>query len=74
MKLGYPKFDQNIIKRVNKVLESGRVNYWTGEECKNFEKEFSDYHKVKYSLCVSNGSDCTCKAKVQYSGSTYRVC
>jgi dTDP-4-amino-4,6-dideoxygalactose transaminase len=56
MKLNYPKFDKHIIKKINKVLKSGRVNYWTGTECKNFEKEFSNYHKVKYSLCVSNGS------------------
>ena len=32
------------------------MNYWTGNECRNFEKEFSNYHGVKYSLAVSNGS------------------
>ena len=56
MKLDYPYFDQNSLKRVQKVLKSGRVNYWTGNECRNFEKEFSNYHGVKYSLAVSNGS------------------
>ena len=50
MKLNYPNFDTNIIKKINKILKSGRVNYWTGNECENFENEFSNYHKVKYSL------------------------
>ena len=56
MKTEYPYFDKAIQKKVNQVLKSGRVNYWTGNECKNFEKEFSNYHNVKYSLSVSNGS------------------
>ena len=56
MKLSYPNFDKYAFKRVQQVLKSGRVNYWTGNECKDFEKEFSSYHNVKYSLSVSNGS------------------
>ncbi len=56
MKLSYPYFNQNNLKKVQEVLKSGRVNYWTGNQCKYFEKEFSDYHNVKYSLTVSNGS------------------
>ncbi len=54
--LNYPYYNKSSIEKVKKILESGRVNYWTGDECKNFEKEFSNYHKVKYSLSVSNGS------------------
>ena len=56
MKLSYPIFNKDISKKVLQVLQSGKVNYWTGNECKNFEKEFSDYHNIKYSSCVSNGS------------------
>ena len=56
MKLSYPHFNQHSLKKVQQVLKSGRVNYWTGNECKEFEKEFSKYHKVKYSLSVSNGT------------------
>jgi len=56
MKNNYPKFNNHVIKKVNQVLSSGRINYWTGNECKNFEKEFSNYHGTKYSLTVSNGS------------------
>jgi len=56
MKIEYPYFNEIIQKKVKQVLKSGRVNYWTGNECKNFEKEFSIYHNIKYSLSVSNGS------------------
>jgi dTDP-4-amino-4,6-dideoxygalactose transaminase len=56
MNLEYPYFDQNSIKKVVNVLKSGRVNYWTGKECKIFEKEFSNYHKLSYSVTLSNGS------------------
>jgi dTDP-4-amino-4,6-dideoxygalactose transaminase len=56
MKLSYPYFDKHTLKKVEQVLKSGRVNYWTGKECTNFEKEFSKYHNIKYSVAVSNGS------------------
>ncbi len=56
MKLSYPYFNTNTLKRVEKILKSGRVNYWTGDECKRFEKEFSEYLGNKHSVALSNGS------------------
>ena len=56
MKIDYPFFNKSSIKKVKQVLKSGRVNYWTGSECKTFEKEFSKYIDNKYSVTVSNGS------------------
>jgi dTDP-4-amino-4,6-dideoxygalactose transaminase len=44
------------INNVTKILKKNKTNYWTGLECKNFEKEFSNYHNIKYSVAVSNGS------------------
>ena len=44
------------INQVLKVLKMNKTNYWTGSQCKNFEKEFSSYHNIKYSVAVSNGS------------------
>jgi dTDP-4-amino-4,6-dideoxygalactose transaminase len=49
-------YSKKIIQKVGKLLTSGKVNYWTGNECKKFEKDFSNYHKIKYSIAVSNGS------------------
>jgi dTDP-4-amino-4,6-dideoxygalactose transaminase len=56
MKLDYPKYSQHILRRVQKVLKSGRVNYWTGNECREFEKEFANYIGNKYAITLSNGS------------------
>ena len=41
---------------VKKVLESNKVNYWTGNECRKFEKEFAKYFGSKYSVSLSNGT------------------
>ena len=49
-------YSKEVTKKIEKILTSGKVNYWTGNECKKFEKQFSNYHKVKYSIAVSNGS------------------
>ena len=49
-------YTEKQIELVSKVLRKNKTNYWSGNECKNFEKEFSNYHKVKYSVAVSNGS------------------
>jgi dTDP-4-amino-4,6-dideoxygalactose transaminase len=43
-------------KKVQQVLKSERINYWTGNECKNFEKEFSNYIGSKYAISLCNGS------------------
>ena len=56
MGLNYPIFSNQSIKRVQNVLKSGKVNYWTGKECEKFEREFSEYVGNKYAVTVSNGS------------------
>ena len=52
----YPYYPPKLIKKISKILKSGRVNYWTGNEGALFEKEFSKYVGNKYSIAVSNGS------------------
>ena len=49
-------YNKNQIRSVIKILKNNKTNYWTGSECKNFENKFSKYHKIKYSVAVSNGS------------------
>ena len=49
-------YTQKQIDNVSQILKKNKTNYWTGNECKKFEKEFSNYHNVKYSIAVSNGS------------------
>ena len=34
----WPYYSNQEIQKVTKVLKSGKVNYWTGNYCKKFEK------------------------------------
>ena len=52
----WPKFSVNEKKVVNKIISSGKVNYWTGDYCKKFENFFKSYFNLKYSIAVANGS------------------
>ncbi len=38
------------------MLRSGKVNYWTGEEGKTFEREFAAYTHTQYAVAVANGT------------------
>lgn len=41
---------------VSQVLLSNKVNYWTGQECREFEKEFADWVGTAYAVALANGS------------------
>ena len=61
----WPNYSNEQIKLVSSILKSGNVNYWTGKYCKYFEKKFSQYHKIKYSIAVNSGTsalDCAIKS------------
>ncbi len=53
----WPTYAQDEISAVIKVLESGKVNYWTGNEGKLFEKEYADYLGVNHAIAVANGTN-----------------
>jgi dTDP-4-amino-4,6-dideoxygalactose transaminase len=52
----WPTFEQDEMDAVQEVLRSGRVNYWTGEQCKLFEREFAAYHGRAYGIALANGT------------------
>ena len=57
MKLApWPFFDSKQIQISSKILQSGKVNTWTGPETRKFEEEFSTWCGTKYSLAISNGT------------------
>ena len=35
---------------------TNKVNYWTGTECREFEKEFAAFSDCEYAIAVSNGT------------------
>ena len=52
----WPKFTKEEADAVSKVLLSNKVNYWTGNECKEFEKEFAEFCETKYAITLANGT------------------
>ena len=52
----WPAYTQEEIDAVQKVLLSNKVNYWTGEECRKFEKEFANWSNSKYAVALGNGT------------------
>ncbi len=52
----WPHFEEDECRAVQNVLMSGKVNYWTGEECRRFEREFAEYHGVKHAIALANGT------------------
>lgn len=52
----WPVYSAEEIAAVTKVLQSGKVNYWTGTEGREFEKEFAQYVGTEHAVAVANGS------------------
>jgi len=52
----WPSFTQEEIDAVSKVLASNKVNYWTGQEGRQFEQEFARYTDSNYAIAVANGT------------------
>ena len=52
----WPSFTQEEAEAVTRVLLSNKVNYWTGQECREFEKEFATWSDAKYAVALSNGT------------------
>ena len=52
----WPSFSEEEIKAVSNVLQSGKVNYWTGKQARLFEQEFSQFSACKYAVAMSNGT------------------
>lgn len=53
----WPFFGKDDIEKAQEILHSGRINYWTGMEGREFEKEFSKYVGVNHSVVVDNGTN-----------------
>ncbi|HAL9286162.1 TPA: DegT/DnrJ/EryC1/StrS aminotransferase family protein, partial [Escherichia coli] len=52
----WPSFTSAEADAVSKVLLSNKVNYWTGQECREFEKEFATFAQTQYAVAVANGT------------------
>ena len=52
----WPSFTEEEASAVHDVILSNRVNYWTGDECRLFEKEFAAWVGCDYAVALSNGT------------------
>ncbi|OGA24460.1 MAG: aminotransferase [Betaproteobacteria bacterium RIFCSPLOWO2_02_FULL_67_26] len=52
----WPQYAQDELDAVRNVLASGKVNYWTGQEGAEFEKEYAAHVGCRYAVALSNGS------------------
>lgn len=52
----WPVFAQDEIDAVTAVLKSGKVNYWTGQEGREFEREFAAYCGTDHCVAIMNGT------------------
>ena len=52
----WPSFDSEEAKAVHSVVISNKVNYWTGTETREFEKEFAAWCGVPHAVALANGT------------------
>ena len=52
----WPSFTEEEANAVRDVVLSNKVNYWTGQECREFEKEFAAWADSKYAVALGNGT------------------
>lgn len=52
----WPSFTAEEAAAVQRVLLSNRVNYWTGTEGRDFEREFAEWTGARHAVAVANGT------------------
>jgi dTDP-4-amino-4,6-dideoxygalactose transaminase len=52
----WPSFTEEEANAVRDVMLSNKVNYWTGQECREFEKEFAAWAGTEYAVALTNGT------------------
>jgi dTDP-4-amino-4,6-dideoxygalactose transaminase len=52
----WPSFTSEEADAVHRVVTSNKVNYWTGTETREFEKEFAAWCQTRYAVALSNGT------------------
>ena len=52
----WPSFTEEEADAVRDVVLSGKVNYWTGTQGREFEKEFAVFAGSEYAIAIANGT------------------
>jgi dTDP-4-amino-4,6-dideoxygalactose transaminase len=52
----WPVFSEEEVEVAASVLRTGKVNYWTGQECRAFENEFAAWCGCGHAISLFNGT------------------
>lgn len=52
----WPTFADEEVEAVERVLRSGKVNYWTGDEARRFEVEYAAAVGRRHGIALANGT------------------
>jgi dTDP-4-amino-4,6-dideoxygalactose transaminase len=52
----WPSFTTEEAEAIQEVLLSNKVNYWTGQKGRDFEKEFAIFSDSSHAIAVANGT------------------
>lgn len=52
----WPHFDEDEVLAAAAVLQSGKINQWTGKEVQTFQDEFAAVCGVKHGIALANGT------------------
>jgi dTDP-4-amino-4,6-dideoxygalactose transaminase len=52
----WPSYSAEEANAVRDALLSNKVNYWTGQECREFEREFAVFSDTDYAIALANGT------------------
>ena len=52
----WPHFAEDEIDAVSAVLRSGKINYWTGEQGRAFEREYAQATGRRHGIALANGT------------------
>ncbi|WMN16068.1 DegT/DnrJ/EryC1/StrS aminotransferase family protein [Pseudomonas piscis] len=52
----WPSFSEEEANSVRDLILSNKVNYWTGQECREFEKEFAAWVGTNHAVALANGT------------------
>lgn len=52
----WPYYADDEVAAVQDCMRTGKVNYWTGDECRKLETEYARYAGVKHAIALTNGT------------------
>lgn len=56
IKSAWPAFSEEEVEAVAQIIRSNRVNYWTGDVGRAFEREFAQWTETTHAIALANGT------------------